>query len=299
MLRMFCGLTLIALVLRLDGFTIVASAEVLEFIGKSADKDEDRAEFSGQPLLQAFDFSFTDKDHHLQRIKVIPDTKRKKVRVEFRDDNGDDLFNWSASFFEINDPRIHLGTISREARSNGFRVHKLQKPAGNFVFVLTGFSLSYTVGDHHIDKIGVFEEAGDLHVVMNDKNNDDAFFYTINYAYVPGDLVELTDRVSGSAKGQDGAEIALGTPVLSGFLFNYSNKDHHIRRISVESRSGNIQVAYHDKNSDDKFSWIVDVSILKDNAVPTKFNPNSLGIVGGNATFTITNSRNASRRRAR
>jgi hypothetical protein len=220
----------------------------------------------------------------------MPDTQRNKVRIRYSDRKRDDAFKWSASFVQLDDPRIVRGSISREARSKGFRVHDLPRPQGNFVFALVGFSLSYTVGDHHIDKIGIYEKAGELTVVMNDKNNDDPFYYTINYAYLPGDLVQLTDRVSGRARGQDFEETSLGIPVLSGFLFDYSSKDHQLRRMAVEARNGSVQVAYHDKNSDDKFSWSVDVAILKDTATPTKLGTTTITPLGPN-TITIRGAR--------
>ena len=60
--------------------------------------------------------------------------------------------------------------------------------------MLIGFDLMFDLrekafggvkNDHHIDRIEVMEDNGYLTVSFNDKNDDDGFDYTVDYAYVP------------------------------------------------------------------------------------------------------------------
>jgi hypothetical protein len=50
----------------------------------------------GQALLQSFDLRFLNGDHHLQRIGV--DLTGDRLLVRFRDQNGDDPFEWHVEY---------------------------------------------------------------------------------------------------------------------------------------------------------------------------------------------------------
>src|SRR5439155_6179623 len=110
-------------------------------------------------------------------------------------------------------------------------------PSNRNVFVLVGFHLFFTGGrDHNIDEVAVFEDGGSLTVALNDRNDDDVFGYSVDYALwspdVPTSTIE-THEERGTAKG--GAHIALpaGEKVIQGFSFTFKTGDHFLREIGV------------------------------------------------------------------
>ena len=265
-------------------FTTSALAQSIEGFGAGlTDRDHSHV---GTPLLNAFQFHYgvilpsvncgalpafwEQEDHHLTQILVWPDFSPGSIRIGFHDKNRDDRYFYRVSHHSVSNPRIQHFTRTLDICSDpGKCTVRLDKPKGDFVFVLVGFQLSFRGTDHHIDEVGILENDGELTVFFNDKNDDDLFLWSVQFAYVPRDL--LRERgVSRGRRERRGASRSLtpGNSVIRGFKFNFepyftSGGDHHIGGISVCASSGRVDVLYMDKNGDDGFDWEVRWALLR------------------------------------
>ena len=220
---------------------------------------------TGVPLLSRFGFAFNPGvDHHIQQILIDPGLPSGMMRLGFMDKNpdDDDSYCFNISHQDISDSRVRR--ISRNldiCSENGSCSATLEKPAGDFVFVLTGFQLSFRGGfDHHLKEVSLLEDNGQLQVTFRDKHFDppeDTFIWSLQYAYVPRDKFADIGVLSGSgANDRVLASMPAGQPVIRGFRFNFSGDDHHLQQISVRPNgTGTAFISFRDVNGDDKFDW--------------------------------------------
>jgi len=230
----------------------------------------DAAYASGDLLLRSFDFMYQSADHHLGGIVALTEVPSgSNLRVGFFDQNRDDDYFFRISHYNAVDSRIVRVNRSLDicVTTGGSCTVSIAntKPAGNFVFVLTGFEISYQTGiDHHLDEIGVLENAGQLTVIYNDASDNKTFLFSVQFAWVPSDLFTGLGTVS-SAMENGGAQQTTpvtGKGVIRGFHFNFepyftSGEDHHIKRIAVYMLNDRVSVLYHDNNSDDGYDYHV------------------------------------------
>ena len=264
--------------------TTSALAQSIEGFGKGlTDRDYPHV---GTPLLKAFQFHYgviiapdscgelpafwVQEDHHLTQILIAPDFSPGKIRIGFHDKNGDDKYFYRLSHHSVSNPRIQQFTRTLDiCGEQGKCTVRLDKPKGDFVFVLVGFQLSFRGTDHHIDEVGILEKDGELTVFFNDRNDDDLFLWSVQFAYVPGDLLQDVGVSSGTRERRGASRtIGRGNPVIRGFKFNFepyftSGGDHHIGHISVCASTGRVDVLYMDKNGDDGFDWEVHWATLR------------------------------------
>lgn len=254
---------------------------------------------TGVPLLSSFYFRFEKEngsrpvDNHLHSIRVLPGGRSEdlspnadlnpaqvdngKIELTYMDRDGDDAKD--RYFYKVAHKTLTTGARRFQFRDVGC-TNKCEQilpppPAGGpldtfgSVFVLVGFHIFFTGGrDHHIDKIGVYEEHGKLIVEFNDKLRDSGIFdddldpvfgYVVDYAWVkrrPGLNIVLGEE-SGSTSG--GARVSLppGPKVIRGFRFDFRTDDHHSREIGVVTSNEKLEVYYSDQNADDPFRWKV------------------------------------------
>jgi len=247
-----------------------AVAQTVEGFGKGLE-DRDYPH-TGALLLDSFDFQFTKNrnlssqvDHHLTQILVAPDFgTQNKMRLGYHDKNSDDEYFYRISHHTSTDARIRRDSRSLDICDRNKCTVRLSRPAGDFVFVLVGFQLSFRGTDHHIDEVGVMENNGELTVFFNDKNDDDVFIWSVQFAWVPRDLVSQLGESSGANERKGASRtINRGTSVVRGFKFNFRSDDHHIRAVSVLTPDGRVEVLYTDKNGDDRFDWQVRWALLR------------------------------------
>lgn len=104
-------------------------------------------------------------------------------------------------------------------------------------------------------------------VVANefDKQNKRAFAVTVQYAWVPNDLITATGSVSGSGRPiESGRLVQSGEkPALTGFLFNFNNSDHHILQAKIDLTNSADGANYQDGNGDDPFQYYIDYVVVK------------------------------------
>src|SRR5882672_4711328 len=102
---------------------------------------------SAVPLLSRFDFQYgkfgDEEDHHIQQILIHPNFQPGTMRVGFHDQNKDDRYCFEVVHINVSDSRIQSSSRALDICSDrGKCTARLNKPAGDFVFVLIGFQLS-------------------------------------------------------------------------------------------------------------------------------------------------------------
>lgn len=104
-------------------------------------------------------------------------------------------------------------------------------------------------------------------VVANefDKQNKRAFAVTVQYAWVPNDLITATGAVSGSSRAIESGRtpVAGEKTALTGFLFNFNNSDHHILQAKIDLSNPSDAANYQDGNGDDPFQYYIDYAVVK------------------------------------
>lgn len=147
---------------------------------------------SGVYVLTGFRVDYDDDDHHLDEIGVefVEDVAGTRVLVTYNDQNDDDDFTYTVDFAVV--PLAEVSATGRTPRRGPVRFSELNLtglglPAGLSPLLLTGFRAdfepNFTSGDdHHIDELG-FEilPGGAVNVWFNDKNDDDAFFWYLDW----------------------------------------------------------------------------------------------------------------------
>jgi hypothetical protein len=243
---------------------------------------------TGTSLLGRFGFAFGPReDHFLQQILIAPGFPPGPMRLGFADENGDDKYCYNVTHFDIRDVRIRQVSRGLDICSEAGRCTvRLDKPAGNFVFVLIGFSLSFRAPfDHPLQEVAILEKDGELTVAYNDEHFDppeDTFLWSLQYAYVPRDRFRDVGELSGTgAKDRVLGEIPAGKAVLRGFRVKFSDGDHNIQQIGVRpNTTGTVFITYRDNDGNDKFDWeyrwaiLSTLEIFPGEVTPGPINPN-------------------------
>lgn len=228
---------------------------------------EGGTEMKGLPLLDHFDLSFERNDHHILEVLLLPPLESEGGLVSLTDSS-------SNKYRYDLDWRLLSSELKPLSVSNTFGVCdggkcsvQLEDHPGNNGgdFVLIGFRLDFSRGDHHIDIISVREKNDVLTVEYRDKDidmdGDDAFIWYVEFAYIVPQRVKNRATIEGEAEGADSAETGMNPDVvIAGFRFDFDDDDHHIQDLAVDTRQGHtVSVKYNDDNSDDGFTWAVDL----------------------------------------
>jgi hypothetical protein len=148
-------------------------------------------------VLRGFGFRFKNGDHHLTSVGVVVDGG--KLRVVYRDKNGDDPYSYRVFYSWLPNSAI-ASTRDLEGSARGSAIRNIPTMTATEP-VISGFVLSFAqvetglgailspvktvLGvDHQIDEIAIEFEPGTMRVAYNDKNDDDKFYYKVSYALV-------------------------------------------------------------------------------------------------------------------
>jgi len=248
------------------GATSVSSAATVEGFAKGR-VDRDYSDLpAGVPVMSSFYFRFHKSggavDHHINAISVRPDPDGN-IALMYQDKNRDDQYFYKASHDSLPSSIVIRGSIA-DVGCTGKCERTLSPPGSGYLFVLTGFQVNFTGGrDHHVDEIAVFEDDGVLTVMLNDKNDDDVFAYSVDYAWVSPTVFLNSGASRGTNNGGVAVSLPTGRHVIRGFHFNYLSGDHHLREIGALTSGSGLEVYYGDKNGDDRFAWEVRWATLK------------------------------------
>lgn len=232
---------------------------------------------TGVPLLDSFYLLFTRGtsttppiDHQIHQIMVMPDhPESQKLTVGYHDLGKDDDYYYKIAHHTVADRRI-IRAGAAQVGCVGRYTTPIQRPPGS-IFVLRGFQVWFHGREHEIDEFGIVEDAGNLTVFYNDRNDDDTFNFAVDYAWLPADLVVQRGEVQGNATTGADQVITGGPSVISGFQFNFrpgswwnpGAGDHNLRDVGVLTPDGHVRVFYADRNGDDRFDWRVRWTILR------------------------------------
>jgi hypothetical protein len=246
---------------------------------------------TGVPLLETFYFRYTSGDNHVESIAVEPaspipnpspessNVPAGQIFVTLQDNSRDDQI-----FYKVEHTAVPDGVHRRKTFDFCRRTCRLplDRPSRDHVFVIVGFSFFFPADDHHLRRVGLWEQDGEVHVHFADEDagdSDDVFRFELEYVYLPPAMVAKTGHESGDGvRGGERRAIdvcpAPGPIVIRGFDFEFQPytcylfwtcQDQHIREIGVLTPGNNIEVYYADKNPDsagDKFNWGVDWAAL-------------------------------------
>jgi hypothetical protein len=198
------------------------------------------------PLLSWFDFGYVFSDHHLRQMFVRP-MSNDTIHLSYMDDDGEDTIGYSVGHWALDG--VPWRSVSGSCPEVACKVQLGNIPADS-EFVLIGFSVWFKNSDHHLRRLLIQENDGELTVWLGDKNSDDPVGFRVDFSWVPQDEIVATgqwgDGDTESIFAPDG-EIPDGPIVLRGFSANYIDLDHHVTRFAVYPD----QISLYDKNRDD------------------------------------------------
>ncbi len=238
---------------------------------------------SGVPLLDSFYFRFTDHERHVQAITVEPASPvhdpcaecspvpAGQIFLTFQDEDRDDEYFFRVSHVEL------PGSVQRHRTSDYCQEtckQLLDSHPRDSVFVITGFSFFFPGADHHLKRVGLWEQNGVLEVHFADENHDNLFRYELEYVYLPASMVTARGNISGvEARGAASVPLnlgpaATGPTVLRGFDLIFRPEldwgltyDQEIREIGVRTPGNRVEV-YFANDDRDRFDWGVDWAVL-------------------------------------
>lgn len=253
MKRLVLGLGIVAVLLS----SATASAQAIAGFAKGY--AEPPYSVSGVPLLDSFYLRYSSSDHHVESLGVEPQIS--SLLVVLADDNQDDEYYYSVEHKGRRDSGIVADSFVDFC--NGSCLYPLTPPGPGYVFALRGFRFYFRNGDHHLDQVGIVREASGVRTYFNDQNDDDPYVVYVDYAWLPPSMIQQTAQLTGTARG--GVQRSLSSAsaaVITSFLVDYADSDHHVREIGVLTRTSDVQVYYGDQNGDDRFSYRVDLAVL-------------------------------------
>jgi hypothetical protein len=226
-------------------------------------------------LLRGFDLKYTNGDHHIRTMGVLPETDGD-LAITFDDRNSDDPMQYLVNLTNVQLPGAIRPPTAGGFCSGGTCTFPLQTPPSSlYIFFLRGFELTFLpedVGfpfpgncnifsgcDHHLSIVGIQRQDNSVAVTYQDQNGDDDFYASISYAYVHRDLVQRLTTVRGTVDdaGTDHKDVdTSGAVAITGFRIEYERvqcginitclPDNHILRFRYQLSSTGVDVAFHD-----------------------------------------------------
>jgi hypothetical protein len=261
-------------------FVTPASAAELEGIAETTTFRE--YPITGVPLLDSFYFRFIEHDHHIEAIGVkpaspIPDPCYEcaevppgLMEVSFHDEGRDDNY-----YFRISHAELPANVLRHRISGycNKTCTELLDPHPRDSVFVITGFTFYFIGGDQRLNRVGLWEDNGQLVVHFRDDDGKELFRYDLEYVYLPPAMIPIRGHVEGvNARGGvsvpiDLGPVAMGPTVLRGFdlVFRPGDKDQNIWEIGVRTPGKTIEVFFSsDEHAENwgQFDWGVDWGAL-------------------------------------
>jgi len=238
------------------GFVAPAAAETVDVSGVGHGTVLPSFGGSGTPLLDQFEYRYSNSDHHLKTVASRPGAGF--IEIAFADSNGDDEYSFRHIYQRVSFG-VSTGSMHNQC-GGGACTRTISRPPGDVVFVITGFKFDFG-GDHHIDSIGIVESNGQLTTWFDDQNNDDDYTVDVDFAWVPrsrlGTLGEVRPPAPVHASGTSTVSTVSGNKIIRGFRVNKaaSGQDDHIKSFGIRTNSTSINVLYGDQNPADSPDW--------------------------------------------
>ena len=231
--------------------------------------------------LSQFSLWFENGDHKIRRLQVL--AEGELARLAFNDIDGTDPFAGQARWVNFGGA-VQAHSVNN-TRGGGRIVTQLPIPAGpaNHTFALRGFEIRRAEGtDANVRNlaIGLAASGTAIEVLFSDNEGADLrlnqvrvagrtgpnigrrYSVTVQYVWVPNNLVASVGAITGNQNGREAAAIPPGRAVIRGFSFEFLNRDHHLLQVRVDTANGG-GVTYQDNNTDDPVRWRVDYAALR------------------------------------
>jgi hypothetical protein len=215
--------------------------------------------------LQAFDFRFTNGDHKIKSIGLMPE--KNAVRTAFQDHDGNDNYNLKARFFNSPWPSGRIVRRSNCKKSCEIPI-KNYNASGVSHFSLAGFRLTRKSGESNVRqiKLRMSADQSQLQVAFRDNGG---FLFDVEVAYVTmprSSFAKYGTKVIRRTKNEAQLRFSLptsGRPILQGFDLEFENGDHHLKEFVVEGDNGGFTVRFNDNNYDDPYRGTIDWGVMK------------------------------------
>jgi hypothetical protein len=210
-------------------------------------------------LLDHFYFRDVNDDQHLKVLEVLP-SPNDRLALAFSDESRDEQFEYRVAHQRISPIGVTSGRVFRTG-CHEYCVTKINVPAGDYVFVISGFSFLFADGDHHIDQIGIEELNGYVYQRFNDSDDNDEFSALVEYVWVPRSSFSFFEKLVATPgnRGQVTRDVAAGPKVIQGFnvqnVENNGTADNHIKRFGFLTHSTTVDIYYGDKDPTDSGYW--------------------------------------------
>ena len=231
------------------------------------------------PALSGFNLQFRDKDHKIMKVVVggsdllrSPDNLNYRLGMHDKsmiDDQRDEVSAWT-KYIDLGADQATFQAIG-SFRSQSVGVISIPEIGEEDLFILRGFAIGKTTGhDHNIRKIGIrfFLERSVIEAYFTDDSPDDdewscAVFYTLirntsSYNVRERVLGPYSSRGTFTESGRIPKEIP-GMTILSGFSFEYLDRDHFIRQIMIDPEpEDEFEVIFTDDERDNPVEVVID-----------------------------------------
>ena len=233
------------------------------------------------PGLAGFSFNFIgDVDDEIERIKVIQTLFGIGIEYSPTLPNHRD-YSWIVIRQQLpSGTKYYQKTGSYDGSATLLPHSILRGEQAKGVPVLVGFSLWRGMEDKVSDfeiKVFRYQDRSNevfLSIAFGDRDSaygDPPFSYQVDFAIVPErKVVKEWHHLGGYAvTGSASRNINAKYPVLQGFRLEFVDDDgngeeHNLDQVGVLVSPSRIQVAYNDKNDDDRFRWEVWFADVKD-----------------------------------
>jgi hypothetical protein len=251
------------LVLAATGSSSAFAAEVCGS-AKGRDTPEVGAADWRTALLTSFAIGYISEDHHFGTLAIMPRRPEPDpALITLADKDFDDEYRYCVVFWPYDGPVSNNFAQKSGCRDNCSVTLSTPSDVADPVFVLRGFSVSYSEADHHIKQLAIVERGSVLTVALNDGNDDDLFSFDVAYAYIPrAQFLVISDR-KGTAHGGSRDKIEIGHALIRGFDLNFVSGDHHIKEMAIRlPGGGGLDTSFADNNGDDPFSYTVEYGVI-------------------------------------
>jgi hypothetical protein len=216
--------------------------------------------------LNAFSLNFERSDHEVNAFGFLP--TRDRVHIAFADQNGDDKYDFKATFMSspsIISPRQASGDCDGSQKPCYLPIEVPGSEIDN-VFVLQGFKFKRKgTNDANVRRIMVRANLPEKRVeVLFVDNGQTPYHAEVQFFTSSPTRYAKVGSVTGATKNNS---VKLATnknadmTVLSGFDVQFDNGDHHLKMLSIAPIGVELEVIFRDWNGDDPFHATVDYAV--------------------------------------
>lgn len=138
--------------------------------------------------------------------------------------------------------------------------------------LLSGFEFSFKDGDRHIQSIGIIPAnvGNTILTSFRDGSNDDRYQFKYMATLVPANQVIrsfIRGRCATGGRCTKSIPRYSGFLALTGFKLEFTNGDHHINRISVQTYGHEVEIHFSDKDGGDPYDYEIHYAFVPESMI--------------------------------